>query len=138
MGLCEVFEFADWGGGGGGVRLEVWCWGWCCCEGTTPVAAVGGGTKCTRRVFFFSFREEIHAGAGYQSFLGTMWVPKCNQATERGSTYARISAENFMTFKKRNLYPDTKEPACDRLLVLSFIRISNSTDLPERTILREF
>lgn len=25
---------------------------------------------------------------------------KCNQATERGSTYARISAENFMTFNK--------------------------------------
>lgn len=28
--------------------------------------------------------------------LGTLW----NQATERGSTYARISAENFITFKK--------------------------------------
>lgn len=67
--------------------------------------------------------------------LETLWFQKCNQATERGSTYARISAENFMTFKKRNLYADTEEPACDRLLVLSFIRISNSTDLPERTIL---
>lgn len=50
--------------------------------------------------------------------LGTLW----NQATERGPRYARISAENFMTSKKRNLYPDTKEPACERLLVLSFIR----------------
>lgn len=67
--------------------------------------------------------------------LETLWFQKCNQATERGSTYARISAENLMTFKKRNLYADTKEPACERLLVLSFIRISNSTDLPERTIL---
>lgn len=28
--------------------------------------------------------------------LGTLW----NQATERDSTYARISAENFMTSKK--------------------------------------
>lgn len=27
-------------------------------------------------------------------------APKCNQATDRGSTYARISAENFMTSKK--------------------------------------
>lgn len=67
--------------------------------------------------------------------LETLWVQKCNQATERGSTYARISTENFITFKKRNLYPNTKEPACETLLVLSFIRISNSTDLPERTIL---
>lgn len=31
---------------------------------------------------------------------GTLWFQKCNQATERGSTYARISAENFMTSKK--------------------------------------
>lgn len=73
MGLCEVFEFADWGGGGGGVRLEVWCWGWwwwwccCCCEGVTPVAAVRGGMK-VYPTSFFPFREEIHAGAGYQSF----------------------------------------------------------------------
>lgn len=66
--------------------------------------------------------------------LGTLW----NQATERGSTYAKISAENFMTFKKRNLYADTEEPACERLLVLSFIRGPHSTDLPERTILESF
>lgn len=96
----------------------------CCCE--------RGERKSTGQVFF-SFREEINAGAGYQSFLETLWVQKCNQATERGSTYPRISAENFMTFKKRNFYADTEEPACERLLVLSFIRISNSTDFPERT-----
>lgn len=66
---------------------------------------------------------------------GTLWFQKCNQATEWGSTYARISAENFMTFKKRNLYADTKEPVCERLLVLSFIRGPRSTNLPERTIL---
>lgn len=63
--------------------------------------------------------------------LGSLW----NQATERGSTYARISVENFMALKKRNLYADTEEPACERLLVLSFIRRPHSTDLPERTIL---
>lgn len=69
MGLCEVFEFADWGGGGGGVRLEVWWWWWCwcCCEGVTPVAAVRGETK-VYRTSLFSFREEINAGAGCQSF----------------------------------------------------------------------
>lgn len=67
---------------------------------------------------------------GLSLSLGTLW----NQATERGSTYARISAENFMTSKKRNLCADTKEPACERLLVLSFIRGPHSTDLPERTI----
>lgn len=66
--------------------------------------------------------------------LGTLW----NQATERGSTYARISAENFMTFKKRNLCADTEEPACERLLVLSFIRISNYTDFTRADNLREF
>lgn len=64
--------------------------------------------------------------------LGRDFVESSNRM---GSTYARISAENFMTFKKRNLYPDTKEPACERLLVLSFIRGPHSTDLPERTIL---
>lgn len=32
--------------------------------------------------------------------LGTLWFQMCNQATEWGSTYARISAENFMTSKK--------------------------------------
>lgn len=40
-----------------------------------------------------------------------------------------------MTFKKRNLYTDTEEPACERLLVLSFTKEPHSTDLPERTIL---
>lgn len=43
--------------------------------------------------------------------LGTLWFQKCNQATERGSTYARISAENFMTSKKRTFCADTEEPA---------------------------
>lgn len=37
---------------------------------------------------------------GVSLSLETLWVQKCNQATEWGSTYARISAENFMTFKK--------------------------------------
>lgn len=37
---------------------------------------------------------------GLSLSLGTSWFQKCNQATERGSTYARISAENFMTSKK--------------------------------------
>lgn len=32
----------------------------------------------------------------FRDFIGQ----KCNQATEWGSTYARISAENFMTSKK--------------------------------------
>ncbi|EMF16362.1 uncharacterized protein SEPMUDRAFT_145622 [Sphaerulina musiva SO2202] len=40
-----------------------------------------------------------------------------------------------MTFKKRNLYANTEEPACERLLVLSFTKEPHSTDLPERTIL---
>lgn len=73
---------------------------------------------------------------GLSLSLETLWFQKCNQATERGSTYARISAENFITFKKRNFYADTEEPACERLLVLSFIRRPHSTDLPERTILK--
>lgn len=119
------------------MRLEVWCWGWWwwwwCCEGVTPVAAMGGGTKCTDEFFFLLARKYMlePVVSPSRDFIGQ----KCNQATERGSTYARISAENFMTFKKRNLYPDTKEPACVRLLVLSFIRGPHSTDLPERTIL---
>lgn len=90
-----------------------------------------GGTKCTDE--FFSRGNPCWSWLSVPP--GTLWVQKCNQATERGSTYARISAENFMTSKKRNLYTDTEEPACERLLVLSFIRISNSTNLPERTIL---
>lgn len=95
-----------------------------------------GGTKCTRRVFFFLFARKLMLEPGLSLSLETLWFQKCNQATERGSTYARISAENFITFKKRNFYADTEEPACERLLVLSFIRRPHSTDLPERTILK--
>lgn len=70
--------------------------------------------------------------------LGTLRFQMCNQATERGSTYARISAETFMTSKKRHLCADTKEPACERLLVLSFIRRPHSTDFTRANNLREF
>lgn len=37
---------------------------------------------------------------GLSFSLETLWFQKCNQATKWGSTYARISAENFITFKK--------------------------------------
>lgn len=119
------------------MRLEVWCfccwwwwcW-WCCCEGVTPVAAVRGGTK-VYPTKFFPFREEIHAGAGYQSFSRDFV-----ESSNRTGLYLRENlCRELHDLQERHLYPETEEPACERLLFLSFIRRPHSTDVLERTIL---
>lgn len=57
------------------------------------------------------------------------------QSSNRTGLYLRENlCRELHDLQERHLYPDTEEPAYERLLVLSFIRRPHSTVVPERTI----
>lgn len=92
-----------------------------------------GERKYTRRVFFFLFARK--------SMLELVISPSRDfvvskvQSSNRTGLYLRNNLRRELhDLQERHLYPDTEEPACERLLVLSFTKEPHSTDLPERTI----
>lgn len=61
------------------------------------------------------------------------------QSSNRTGLYLRENlCREFHDLQERHLCTDTEEPACERLLVLSFIRGPHSTDFTRANNLREF